>query len=327
MKLGTLKWPDRRDGRLAVFDRNLKHLVEVLEWGGTLQSVLENWQQASPDLMRTYDSLNNDSLIGRSFDWPELAAPLPRAYQWLDGSAYLSHVERVRKARGVTMPPSFLEDPLMYQGGSDSFLGARDPIVVKNESWGIDFEAEVAVITDDVAMGISSDEAAGHIRLLALVNDVSLRNLIPVEILKGFGFLHGKPSSSFSPVAVTPDELGDGWDGTRLHGPLQVFWNGDRFGHADAGADMQFDFSRLISHAAKTRRLQAGTIVGGGTVSNRDRSMGYSCIAEKRGVEVIEKGEATTPYMRFGDRVRIEMINDRDESIFGAIDQLVEPCL
>ncbi|MGH8558473.1 MAG: fumarylacetoacetate hydrolase family protein [Methylococcales bacterium] len=326
MKLGTLKWPDRRDGQLAVFDRNLKHLVEVREWGGTLQAVLDNWQQAALDLMRIYDSLNKDSSIGRPFDWPELAAPLPRAYQWLDGSAYLSHVERVRKARGVSIPPSFLEDPLIYQGGSDNFLGAQDPIVVKNESWGIDFEAEVAVITDDVPMGISSDETAEHIRLVVLVNDVSLRNLIPAELLKGFGFLHGKPSSSFSPVAVTPDELGDAWDGTRLHGPLQVFWNGDRFGYPDAGVDMQFDFAKLISHAAKTRRLQAGTIIGGGTVSNRDRSKGYSCIAEKRGVEVIDKREATTPFMRFGDRVRIEMIDAQDQSIFGAIDQLVESC-
>jgi fumarylacetoacetate (FAA) hydrolase len=326
MKIGTLKRPDRRDGQLAIFDRNLKRLVEVREWGATLQAVMDQWEQIAPDLIGIYESLNRDESIGRPFAWSELAAPLPRAYQWLDGSAYLSHVERVRKARGVTMPPSFLVDPLMYQGGSDTFLGARDPIVVKNESWGIDFEAEVAVITDDVPMGVSPDEAAVHIRLLALVNDVSLRNLIPTELAKGFGFLNGKPSSGFSPVAVTPDELGAAWDGTRLHGALQVYWNGDRFGHADAGADMQFDFAKLISHAAKTRSLQAGTIIGSGTVSNRNLNKGFSCIAEKRVVEVIEKGEATTPFMRFGDRVRIEMTDEQGDSIFGAIDQLVEPC-
>ncbi|MGH8548570.1 MAG: fumarylacetoacetate hydrolase family protein, partial [Methylococcales bacterium] len=242
------------------------------------------------------------------------------------GSAYLSHVERVRKARGASMPPSFSVDPLMYQGGSDTFLGPRDPIVVQNESWGIDFEAEVAVITDDVPMGISPDDAADHIRLVVLVNDVSLRNLIPAELEKGFGFLNGKPSSAFSPAAVNPDELGDAWNGIRLHGPLQVYWNGDRFGEADAGVDMHFDFARLISHAAKTRNLQAGTIIGGGTVSNRDLARGFSCIAEKRVMEVIEKGQATTPFMRFGDRVRIEMSDERGESIFGAIDQMVEPC-
>ncbi len=327
MKLGTLKDVNRRDGQLAVFDRGLKRLVEIPVRGGTLQAVLDDWNAASPDLMRISESLNRDETVGRRFDWSELAAPLPRAYQWLDGSAYLSHVERVRKARGVAMPPGFLEDPLMYQGGSDTFLGPCDPIVVQNESWGIDFEAEVAVITDDVPMGISPDDAGDRIRLLVLVNDVSLRNLIPAELEKGFGFLNGKPSSAFSPVAVTPDELGDAWDGARMHGPLQVYWNGDRFGDADAGADMHFDFARLISHAAKTRRLLAGTILGGGTVSNRDSARGFSCIAEKRVMEVIEKGQATTPFMRFGDRVRIEMSNERGESIFGAIDQMVEPCL
>jgi fumarylacetoacetate (FAA) hydrolase len=324
MKVGTLKSPDCRDGQLAVFNRGLDRLVEVREWGGTLQAVLDHWERAAPEMERLYRALNRGETTGRTFDWSELAAPLPRAYQWLDGSAYLSHVERVRKARGVTMPPSFLEDPLMYQGGSDTMLGARDPIAVQNESWGIDFEAEVAVITGDVPMGVSPDTAADCIRLVVLVNDVSLRNLIPAELLKGFGFLNGKPSSAFSPVAVTPDELGDAWDGTRLHGALQVFWNGDCFGHADAGADMQFDFARLISHAAKTRRLAAGTIIGSGTVSNRDLGRGFSCIVEKRVVEVIEKGEATTPFMRFGDRVRIEMTNARDESIFGAIDQMIE---
>ncbi|MGH8553412.1 MAG: fumarylacetoacetate hydrolase family protein, partial [Methylococcales bacterium] len=277
MKLGTLTRPGQRDGQLVVFNRNLTHLVEVREWGGTLQTALENWQRATPDLLRIFDSMNQDSALGRRFDWSELQAPLPRAYQWLDGSAYLSHVERVRKARGANMPPSFLEDPLMYQGGSDSFLGPRDPILVRNESWGIDFEAEVAVITDDVPMGISCAEAAEHICLVMLVNDVSLRNLIPAEVSKGFGFLHGKPASSFSPAAVSPDELGLAWDGSRLHGALQVFWNGDRFGHADAGKDMQFDFPRLISHAAKTRCLQSGTIIGGGTVSNRERAVGFSC--------------------------------------------------
>lgn len=327
MKLGTLKESDRRDGLLAVFDRSLKRLVEVPEMGGTLQAVLDHWDEAAPELERIYQAVNRDAAIGRAFDWEELAAPLPRAYQWLDGSAYLSHVERVRKARGASMPPSFRENPLMYQGGSDTFLGPRDPIVVQNESWGIDFEAEVAVITDDVPMGISPDEAADRIRLLVLVNDVSLRNLIPAELEKGFGFLNGKPSSAFSPVAVTPDEPACAWDGTRLHGALQVYWNGDRFGEADAGSDMHFDFARLISHAAKTRSLLAGTIIGGGTVSNRDLGKGFSCIVEKRLVEIIGKGQAATPFMRFGDRVRIEMLDERGESIFGAIEQMVEPCL
>ncbi|MGR9107695.1 MAG: fumarylacetoacetate hydrolase family protein [Gammaproteobacteria bacterium] len=325
MKLGTLKRPECRDGQLALFDRKLERLLEVREPGGTLQAVLDDWQRAAPELQRISDSLNHDESLGRAFSWEELAAPLPRAYQWLDGSAYLCHVERVRKARGATMPPSFLVDPLMYQGGSDSLSGPRDPILVANESWGIDFEAEVAVITDDVPMGLSTEEAADHIVLLLLVNDVSLRNLIPDELAKGFGFLNGKPSSAFSPVAVTPDELGEAWDGKRLHGALQVFWNGDSFGHADAGRDMHFDFPRLISHAAKTRRLEAGTLVGSGTVSNRNLENGFSCIAEKRLVEMIEKGEATTPFMRFGDRVRIEMIDKEDRSMFGAIDQMVEP--
>lgn len=326
MKLGSLKSRTSRDGQLAVFDRDLTRLLEVRESVGTLQATLENWDRTAPDLAAIYESLNRDHSMGRPFDWSELAAPLPRAYQWLDGSAYLSHVERVRNARGATMPPSFLEDPLMYQGGSDSFLGARDPIVVQDEAWGIDFEAEVAVITDDVPMGLLADRAAGHIRLLVLVNDISLRNLIPTELAKGFGFLNGKPSSAFSAVAVTPDEMGDRWDGTRLHGQLKVYWNEDLFGTADAGADMHFSFAELISHGAKTRCLQAGTIIGSGTVSNRDLKQGFSCIVEKRVVEIAEKGEAVTAFMRFGDTLRIDMLDRQGRSVFGAIEQTVEPC-
>lgn len=326
MKLGTLKASGNRDGQLAVFDRGLKRLLEVKRSPSTLQAVLDHWDDTAPDLMRIYESLNHEPSLGRPFEWSELAAPLPRAYQWLDGSAYLSHVERVRKARGATMPPSFLEDPLMYQGGSDSFLGARDPIVVQNPEWGIDFEAEVAVIINDVPMGIPTNNAAAHIRLIVLVNDVSLRNLIPTELAKGFGFLNGKPSSAFSPVAVTPDEIGSQWDGMRLHGRLQVYWNDRLFGQADAGSDMRFSFADLICHAARTRCLRAGTILGSGTVSNRDLDNGFSCIVEKRVVEVVEEGGAVTPFMRYGDTVRIDMTDAQDQSIFGSIEQVVEPC-
>lgn len=326
MKLGTLKKPGKRDGQLAVFDRSLNRLQEVEQFGGTLQAVLDNWDLAAPELLRVSNSLNKDSSIGRPFDTAELAAPLPRAYQWLDGSAYLSHVKRVRKARGATLPESFLTDPLMYQGGSDSFLGPQDPIIAKDEEFGIDFEAEIAVITGDVPMGTGVDEAAAFIRLIALVNDVSLRNLIPSELEKGFGFLNGKPSSAFSPVAVTPDELGDQWDGARLSGRLQVHWNNRLFGNADAGHDMHFSFKQLIQHAAKTRSLQAGTIIGSGTVSNQDSNTGFSCIVEKRVVEIVDEGEATTSFMKYGDSIRIELMDYGNQSIFGAIEQTVNPC-
>jgi fumarylacetoacetate (FAA) hydrolase len=260
---------------------------------------------------------------GVSLDIGTLAAPFPRAYQWLDGSAYLTHVERVRKARGAELPEALRASPLMYQGGSDGFLGPRDDILVTDIDCGVDFEAEVAVVTDDVPMGTAPGEAAAHIKLLLLVNDVSLRHLIPAELAKGFGFVHGKPASAFSPVAVTPDETGDAWDGAKLHGPLLTHFNGESFGEPDAGDDMQFDFPTLIAHACKTRRLGAGTIIGSGTVSNADLSRGFSCLVERRVVEQVDMGESKTPFMREGDRIRIEMRDANGESIFGAIDQEV----
>ena len=280
MKLASLK--DGRDGSLVVVDSSLSKAVSVQKIAPTFQSALDDWVAIEPYLNEIYSKLNNGECESIPFDFGDSAAPLPRAYQWLDGSAYLSHVERVRKARGAELPAHLLDDPLMYQGGSDSFIGAHDPIYAVDENWGIDFEAEVAIITDDVNIGVSVEQAESHVKLLMLVNDVSFRNLIPSELAKGFGFINGKPSSTFSPVAVTPDELGAAWDGCKLHLPLKVYWNNVLFGQANAGADMQFDFARLIVHAAKTRRLEAGTIIGSGTVSNRDIK-GFSCIVEKTG--------------------------------------------
>jgi fumarylacetoacetate (FAA) hydrolase len=325
MKLGTLK-TRYRDGTLVVVDKQLKRYVMVPDIALTLQAALDDWHDVRPRLEAVYQLLNNGACASMPFEPEQMAAPLPRAYQWLDGSAYLSHVERVRKARGVPLPPSLFDDPLMYQGGSDILLGPHDAIVAASEDYGIDFEAEVAVITDDVPMGVSLTDAAAHIQLVMLVNDVSLRRLIPDELAKGFGFLHGKPASAFSPVAVTIDELDGAWQDNKLHRPLTVHWNNQLFGQADAGADMQFDFARLISHAAKTRCLGAGTIVGSGTVSNYDLSVGHSCLVEKRVVEIIESGTAVTPFMRYGDRVRIEMLTPQGQSIFGAIEQVVKPC-
>lgn len=324
MKLATLR-DGTRDGTLLVVDRGLRRATTIGDVP-TLQFALDNWKEVAPRLQEVYASLNRGA-ARHSFplDTGKLAAPLPRAYQWLDGSAYLPHVELARKARGAEMPPELRTDPLMYQGCSDSFLAACDPIVVEKEEWGIDFEAEIAVVTDDVPMAASPGKAASLIRLFMLVNDVSLRNLIPAELAKGFGFVHSKPASSCSPVAVTPDELGDAWDGGRLHLPLRSYVNGKLFGEPDAGADMHFDFPTLISHAARTRRLSAGTILGSGTVSNRDRSRGASCIVEKRMMEQIEQGKPATPFLRFGDRVRIEMFDRTPSSIFGAIDQVVAP--
>ncbi|MCG8543745.1 MAG: fumarylacetoacetate hydrolase family protein [Alphaproteobacteria bacterium] len=322
MKLGSLK-EGGRDGTLVVVSRDLARAVRVPHIANTLQAAIESWDATAPELARVYDGLN-DGHRDDAFDLniSEMASPLPRAYQWADGSAYLNHVELVRKARGAEMPPSFLEDPLMYQGGSDAFIGPRDPILVASEAYGIDMEAEVAVITDDVPMGVSAASARNHIKLVMLVNDVSLRGLIPAELAKGFGFFQGKPATAFSPVAVTPDELGDAWDGAKLHGPLDVFLNDEQVGRADAGADMQFGFDELIAHAAKTRVLGAGAIVGSGTISNRDRSVGWSCIAEVRMIETIENGKPETPFMKFGDQVRIDMKNGAG-SIFGVIDQEV----
>lgn len=322
MKLASIKTAGR-DGSLIVVDRTLSRAVAVPEIAPTLQTALEEWFYIAPRLERVYSVLNQDQCESFPIQTTELSSPLPRAYQWLDGSAYLSHVERVRKARGADMPPSFLHDPLMYQGGSDSFLGPSDPIFVADEKWGIDFEAEVVVITNDVEMDVSAENAASHIKLIGLVNDISLRNLIPSELAKGFGFLQGKPSSAFSPVAVTPEEIGSAWDGARLHLPLMVYWNDQLFGEANTGVDMQFDFAQLIRHAAKTRRLSAGTLIGSGTVSNQDSSRGFSCIVERRMVESLETGEPQTDFMRYGDKVRIEMLDSEGRSIFGAIEQEV----
>ena len=286
---------------------------------------MDHWPESAPLLTRVYDLLNEGEAAGeKPFDPKKCASPLPRAYQWADGSAYVTHVELVRKARGAEMPPSFWTDPLMYQGGSDSFVGPCDPILAADEEWGIDFEAEVAIITDDVPMGVKADAAEKHIKLLMLVNDVSLRNLIPAELAKNFGFFQSKPASAFSPVAITPDELDDAWKDTKVHLPLTVTYNGDVFGHPDAGVDMTFSFAQLIEHAAKTRTLVAGSIVGSGTVSNKSGNVGSACLAEKRTLETIATGKPVTPFMKFGDRIRIEMRDGDGNSLFGAIDQEVK---
>jgi len=324
MKLATLK-DGSRDGQLAVVARDLKtaHIADGI--APTLQAALDDWAFIAPQLDAIYSELN----AGRArrafdFDPARCMAPLPRAFQWADGSAYLNHVELVRKARGAEMPPSFQEDPLMYQGGSDDFLGPLDDIVLAFEEWGIDFESEVAVVTGDLPMGATPDQAHGQIRLIMLVNDVSLRNLIPPELAKGFGFVQSKPATAFSPVAVTPDELGDAWRGGKVHLPLRSTWNGRLVGQPDAGVDMAFNFPQLIAHLCKTRNVRAGSIVGSGTVSNRDASRGYSCIAEQRCLEIIEHGEAVTGFMRFGDTIRIEMVDAAGKSVFGAIEQTVK---
>lgn len=328
MKLATLKSSSSRDGELCVVNQALTHAVRVPQIAPNLQYALDHWQQLEPELQKIYQQLNEQRVDSAfAFDPKQCTSPLPRAYQWADGSAYVNHVELVRKARGVEMPADFWTNPLMYQGGSDTFLGPRDPILTADEAYGIDFEAEIAVITDDVAMGINPENAGQHIKLLMLVNDVSLRNLIPEELGKGFGFFQSKPSSSFSPVAITPDELATNWDGERVHLPLLSHLNGNLFGQPDAGADMTFSFTELIQHAAKTRALSAGTIIGSGTVSNLDRSKGSSCIAEKRMLEIIEQGQAKTPFMHFGDTIRIEMLDKQGNSLFGAIEQTVAPAL
>jgi fumarylacetoacetate (FAA) hydrolase len=323
MKLASLN--QGRDGMLVVVSRDLSRATKVPEIAATLQAALDNWAVSKPKLEAVYQRLS-DGLEQGAFAFEQAAchSPLPRAYHWADGSAYVNHVELVRKARGAEIPESFWHDPLMYQGGADCFIPPHSPIQMADEAWGIDLEAEIAVITDDVPMGASAAEAAGHIQLLMLVNDVSLRNLIPGELAKGFGFYQSKPSSSFSPVAITPDELGDSWEGGKVHRPLVSHINGALFGQPDAGVDMTFNFPTLVAHAAKTRPLGCGTIIGSGTVSNYDRSAGSSCLAEKRMLEIIESGEAKTPFLKFGDRVRIEMFDAAGHSIFGAIDQAVE---
>ncbi|MDL3985495.1 fumarylacetoacetate hydrolase family protein [Shewanella xiamenensis] len=314
----------RRDGQLMLVSRDLTQTVAVPAIAHTMQQLLDGWELLKPQLQELYDALNEGKLPNaQAFDEAKCLSPLPRAYQWADGSAYVNHVELVRKARGAEMPETFWTDPLFYQGGSDSFIAPKADIPLASEDWGIDFESEIAVITDDVPMGVSAENAAKHIKLLMLVNDVSLRNLIPAELAKGFGFFQSKPSSSFSPVAITPDELGARWEDSKVHLPLITYLNGELFGRPNAGVDMTFNFSQLISHVAKTRPLGAGAIIGSGTISNYDRSAGSSCLAEKRMLEVISNGKASTPFMRFGDTVRIEMLDDNGASIFGAIDQKV----
>lgn len=330
MKLATLK-DSTRDGRLVVVSKDLTRCSEVGHIARSLQDALDDWAHVGPRLARVAEGVETGSQPTHRFHEHEAASPLPRAYQWADGSAYGSHVELMRRARKAEMPEDFDTVPLIYQGGSDSFLGPRDPIIA-DEAWGIDMEGEVAVIVDDVAMGATAEEARAAIRLVMLVNDVSLRALSTAEFAKGFGFFQSKPSSAFSPVAVTPDELGEAWDGGRLHLPLLVSLNGDAFGRANAGIDMTFDFGRLIAHAARTRPLAAGSIIGSGTVSNRSDGRpvgaggaGHSCIAELRSVETIDKGAPLTPFLRPGDTVRIEMKDKTGRSIFGAIEQTVAP--
>ncbi|QGZ53603.1 fumarylacetoacetate hydrolase family protein [Paraburkholderia acidiphila] len=325
MKLATLK-DGTRDGQLIVVSRDLRSAAIADAIAPTLQRVLDDWRFYAPQLAELYDALNYGRARNAfSFDARDCMAPLPRAYQWADGSSYVNHVELVRRARGAEMPAEFWTDPLMYQGGSDDFIGPCDDIVCASEAFGIDFEAEVAVVTGDVPMGASPDEALRAVRLVTLVNDVSLRNLIPAELAKGFGFFQSKPASAFAPVMVTPDELGGHWREGRVHLPLIVHWNGKKVGQPDAGTDMVFHFGQLIAHAAKTRNLRAGAIVGSGTVSNKDAKRGYCCIAEKRCLEMIESGQASTEFMKFGDSVKIEMLDEAGKSIFGAIDQAVAP--
>lgn len=324
MKLGSLK-EGGRDGTLIVVSRDLTRAVRATGIAPTLQRALEDWSNLAPRLNALSDALNAGDADGVfDLDVRQLAAPLPRAYEFLDGSAYLPHVERVRKARGAEVPESFYTDPLMYQATSAGFLGPTDSVKVVSEDYGIDLEAEVVVVTDDVPMAVSPQQAAAHIQLVGLINDVSLRNLIPAELAKGFGFLQSKPRSALSPVFVTPDELGDAWRDNKLHRPLLTHVNGAWFGAPEAGVDMQFDFAQLIAHAARTRPLSAGTLVGSGTVANQDTALGASCFAEQRTVETLRDGHPSTPFMAFGDVVRIEMLDADGRSIFGAIEQRIE---
>lgn len=333
MKLASLR--HGRDGRLVVVSEDLAWYAHAGPEVPTLQAALDDWERAEPRLRALSEGVNAGDVLRERFHEREAASPLSRAYQWADGSAYVNHVELVRKARGAKMPETFWTDPLMYQGGSDSFLGPRDPIPLRDEAWGCDLEAEIAVIVDDVEMGATPEQALERVRLVMLVNDVSLRNLIPAELEKGFGFFQSKPSSAFSPVAVTPDALGEAWRGGKLHLPLHVTLNGAPFGQAQAGEDMTFHFGQLIAHAAKTRPLVAGTIIGSGTVSNKDGDggpgkpvaqggRGYSCIAEQRMIETIESGKPATAFLKHGDRVEIDMRDAKGHSIFGRIDQVVE---
>ena len=334
MKLASLK--GGRDGRLVVVSKDLAWAADAGAIAPTLQAALDDWDAVEPKLRNLAQDLEHEAIPRQRFHERDAAAPLPRAFQWADGSAYVNHVELVRKARGAEMPASFWTDPLMYQGASDGFLAPRDPIPLANEAWGCDFEAEVCVVTGDVRQGAGREEALAAVRLVGLVNDVSLRNLIPAELAKGFGFFQSKPASALSPVLVTPDELGDRWTAGKLHLPLLVALNDKPFGRANAGVDMTFDFGTLVAHVAKTRSLGAGSIIGSGTVSNRDSDggpgkpidqggLGYSCIAEVRMIETINSGQPQTPFLRHGDRLRIEMRDEQGHSIFGAIEQTVTP--
>ncbi|WP_108811714.1 fumarylacetoacetate hydrolase family protein [Sphingorhabdus sp. Alg231-15] len=331
MKLATLK-NDTRDGRLVVVSKDLTRCCEANNIAPTLQAALDNWEDCAPKLEALYRDVEHQVVPCERFHENDAHSPLPRAYQWADGSAYINHVELVRKARGAEVPESFYSDPLMYQGGSDAFLGPRDDIPLGDPKWGCDMEGEVAVITDDVPVGVSAEAAADHIKLVMLCNDVSLRGLIPGELAKGFGFFQSKPPSAFSPVCVTPDELGEAWKGSVIHLPLQVDYNREPFGRANAGVDATFSLAQLVAHAAKTRPLCAGTIIGSGTVSNQDGDggagkpvseggLGYSCIAEIRMIETIADGEAKTPFMSAGDTVKVQMLDEDGHSIFGAIRQ------
>jgi fumarylacetoacetate (FAA) hydrolase len=323
MKLGSLK--GGLDGRLIVVSRSLDRFVSAAEVAPSLQAALDDWEAAAPQLEIIYRALEaGQRSDAEVLDFSTLASPLPRAYEFLDGSAYLPHVERVRRARGAEVPESFYTDPLMYQATSAGFMGPRDPVPVVSEDHGIDFESEIVVVTGDVPMAATPAVAAQQILLVGLVNDVSLRNLIPAELAKGFGFLQSKPRSALSPVLVTPDELGDAWRDSVLHLCLHSYLNGEWFGSPDAGENMQFSFAELVAHAARTRPLAAGTIVGSGTIANEDTAVGASCLAEKRMLEIIADGKPETPFMSFGDRIRIEMLNEDDENIFGAIEQVME---
>jgi fumarylacetoacetate (FAA) hydrolase len=323
MKLGSLK-EGGRDGSLIVVSRDLTRAVRAKGIASTLQAALDDWSSSAPRLNALYAELNDGKAADAfELDMAALAAPLPRAYEFVDGSAYLPHVERVRRARGAEVPESFYTDPLMYQATSAGFLGPRDPVVVTSEDYGIDLEAEVVVVTDDVPMAATPGQAATHIQLIGLVNDVSLRGLIPGELAKGFGFLQSKPRSALSPVLVTPDELGEAWQGEKLHLPMRTWINEQWFGEAECGVDMQFDFGQLVAHAAKTRPLTAGTIVGSGTIANEDTSKGASCLAEQRTVETLRDGKPSTPFLKFGDRVKIDVTDSAGKSIFGSIEQTI----
>ena len=325
MKLGSLK-EGGRDGTLIVVNRALTQAVKATGIAPTLQAALDDWSSTAPRLNALYEELNNGAAKDAfALDMHALASPLPRAYEFVDGSAYLPHVERVRRARGAEVPESFYTDPLMYQATSAGFLGPRDPVVVPSEEYGIDLEAEVVVVTDDVPMAVTPEQAAAHIQLVGIVNDVSLRGLIPGELAKGFGFLQSKPRSALSPVFVTPDELGDAWQDEKLHLPMRTWLNGTWFGEAECGVDMQFNFAQLVAHAAKTRPLTAGTIVGSGTIANEDTGKGASCLAEQRTVETLRDGKPSTPFLSFGDSLRIDVTDASGASIFGSIEQAIAP--